>query len=73
MLLYNKYHALDNIFMFNGSEWKLDASIEWQNNGAYSEVWDSCNYKGTPLSSGVYFTRLNAGGKTATGRMLLIK
>jgi flagellar hook assembly protein FlgD len=40
----------------------------------YKEVtWDGTNTHGNPVSSGVYFYRLKAGGKTLTKKMVLLK
>ncbi|MHB9028571.1 MAG: right-handed parallel beta-helix repeat-containing protein, partial [Candidatus Latescibacterota bacterium] len=41
--------------------------------GEHSVVWDGRDDKGKPVSSGVYFTRLAAGKRIATGKMLLIR
>jgi flagellar hook capping protein FlgD len=39
-----------------------------------SVVWDGTDYSGAPVSSGVYYYKLNIGGKTkAVEKMLLIK
>ena len=41
--------------------------------GNYSVMWDGRNNNGRPVSSGVYFSRLNAGTISTTGNMLLLK
>jgi outer membrane protein assembly factor BamB len=41
--------------------------------GAYSVVWDGRDDAGRAVSSGVYLSRLESGGKAATGKMLLMK
>jgi flagellar hook assembly protein FlgD len=41
--------------------------------GRYTAVWDGHNDAGAPVSSGVYFYRMAAGGFADTRKMLLIK
>ena len=41
--------------------------------GNYSVMWDGRDNNGRPVSSGVYFSRLNAGTISTTGSMLLLK
>jgi ligand-binding sensor domain-containing protein len=41
--------------------------------GRHSFVWDGRDDAGRAVSSGVYLSRLESGGKIATGKMLLIK
>ncbi|MHB9028902.1 MAG: FlgD immunoglobulin-like domain containing protein [Candidatus Latescibacterota bacterium] len=41
--------------------------------GAHSVVWDGKDERGKAVSSGVYLSRLEAGGKAETRRMLLIR
>jgi|GEM_PF-6044127 len=41
--------------------------------GDYSLVWNGNDADGRPVSSGVYFCRMQAGGRTATGKLLLLK
>lgn len=41
--------------------------------GAHSVLWDGRDDAGRPVSSGVYLSRLESGGKAATGKMLLMK
>lgn len=41
--------------------------------GRYAVIWDGCDERGRPSSSGVYFYRLEAGRMTAMGRMALVK
>ncbi|MFZ0390232.1 MAG: T9SS type A sorting domain-containing protein [Calditrichia bacterium] len=41
--------------------------------GQYSVVWDATNFKGNPVSGGVYIYRLQAGEFTATRKMILMK
>jgi flagellar hook assembly protein FlgD len=36
-------------------------------------VWDGCNDEGKPVSSGMYFYRLEAPGYTKTQKMLYLK
>ena len=41
--------------------------------GPFSHDWDGRDESGRPVSSGVYWYRLNGGGLTATGKMLMLK
>ncbi len=41
--------------------------------GNHSVVWDGRDDNGNPVSSGVYLSRLECGGRTAASRMLLLK
>jgi hypothetical protein len=41
--------------------------------GTHSVSWDGQDDAGGPVSSGVYLSRLESGGKALTGKMLLIK
>ncbi len=41
--------------------------------GAHSAVWDGRDASGRPVSSGVYFSRLESGGKVSSAKMLLMK
>ena len=49
-------------------------SNEFQNAGRYTHQWDATNDSGQPLSSGVYFYRIVAGGEFQSHKkMLLLK
>jgi hypothetical protein len=41
--------------------------------GAHSALWDGCDDRGRPVSSGTYFARLRAGQQEVSWKMLLIK
>jgi aminopeptidase N len=41
--------------------------------GESAEVWDGRDADGHSAASGIYFVRLDAGGKTATGRLVRIR
>ena len=41
--------------------------------GSHTALWDGCDDSGKTVSSGVYFSVLKSGGKTATGKMALVK
>jgi flagellar hook assembly protein FlgD len=42
-------------------------------NGNYKIVFDAKDQKGSPLSSGIYFYRLQAGKYVSTRKMLLME
>lgn len=44
-----------------------------KDSGAHTVVWNGTDQSGRGVSSGVYFYRLSAGGKSFTRRMLLMK
>ena len=41
--------------------------------GSYEAIWNGKSAGNTPVASGVYFYRLESGGKTLTKKLLLIK
>lgn len=41
--------------------------------GAHSVAWDGKNDSGKPVSSGIYLSRLETAGGTATGKMALMR
>lgn len=41
--------------------------------GIHRVAWDGCDKRGQPIAAGVYFYRLEAGDRTETRRMLLLK
>ncbi|MCE5249853.1 T9SS type A sorting domain-containing protein [bacterium] len=41
--------------------------------GVYSAFWNGCDEYGKAVSSGVYFSRITMNGRSAAGRMLLMK
>ena len=41
--------------------------------GPHTALWNGCDESGKTVSSGVYFSVLKSGGKTATGKMALVK
>jgi hypothetical protein len=41
--------------------------------GPHTAAWRGRDARGEPVSSGVYFYRLDAGGEAATRKMLLMK
>jgi len=44
-----------------------------QTAGLHRAMWDGCNESGQPMSSGVYFYRLQADAKTQTQKMMLLR
>lgn len=45
----------------------------FQNSGEYSLLWDGRDDQKNPVSSGVYFYRLDAGGKNLQKKMILVR
>ncbi|MHB9030588.1 MAG: FlgD immunoglobulin-like domain containing protein, partial [Candidatus Latescibacterota bacterium] len=41
--------------------------------GAHSLRWDGADNSGTPVASGVYLVQLRSGGKSSTGKVMLVK
>ncbi len=41
--------------------------------GPHEVRWDGADRKGLPLSAGVYFVRLDAGGETRTSKIMLVR
>jgi alpha-amylase len=41
--------------------------------GPHEVVWDGSNDNGLPLSSGIYFVQLAAGGETRTSKLMLLR
>jgi len=41
--------------------------------GAYTRAWDGKDESGSPVAAGVYFCRIDAGARSETQRMVLIK
>jgi flagellar hook assembly protein FlgD len=41
--------------------------------GVYAAQWDGLSDAGEPVASGLYFYKMDAGGFTATRKLLLIK
>ena len=46
---------------------------DFQNSGYKSIVWDGTDDKGAPVSAGVYFYSMQAGGFVQTKKMILLK
>ena len=47
--------------------------LETMTAGMHNVMWDGRSDNGSPVSSGIYFSRLTMGERTASGRMLLVK
>jgi flagellar hook assembly protein FlgD len=45
----------------------------FQTAGCHTAVWDGRNEAGVPVSSGLYFYRINAGNFTKVRKMTLMK
>jgi cytochrome c553 len=61
------------IYDLNGRIVKHLISGEQHGNGTHSVAWDGTNDNGEKVSSGIYFSRLQAGEYTASTKMNLIK
>jgi len=60
------------IFDVNGA--RVRTLLNDQRKAGYSEVhWDGRNDGGSPVSSGVYFCRLNAAGQSLTRKIVLVR
>ena len=44
-----------------------------QKKGAYKVIWNGTDQTGKKVSAGLYFSRLEANGKTLTSKMLMLK
>jgi flagellar hook assembly protein FlgD len=44
-----------------------------QEKGPHSIGWNGTDYRGNPVSSGVYLYRLTAGGETVSKKMVLLR
>jgi hypothetical protein len=54
-----------------GGGWVWRGSVD---PGAAGEiVWDGRDVRGRPVASGIYFARVETGGRVATGRMVLLR
>jgi len=60
------------IFNIKGQEVKKVVDQNYQP-GKFKVVWEGNNNAGKPVSAGVYFYRIEAGGKSITHKMLLLK
>ena len=62
------------VFNMLGQVVRTMVDREFQNAGRYSYQWDATNDSGQPLSSGIYFYRVTAGGEFQSHKkMLLLK
>jgi flagellar hook assembly protein FlgD len=48
-------------------------SENWVTAGAYRAIWNGTDDSGATVASGVYFARLELGGRTLQRRMTLLK
>ncbi|MCE5249362.1 T9SS type A sorting domain-containing protein [bacterium] len=63
-----------NLTVYNAAGQKIrDLVSGMVNTGVHSVVWNGRDNTGAPVSAGVYFSRLEMNGQTATGRMILVK
>jgi flagellar hook assembly protein FlgD len=61
------------IYDLNGRIVKHLISGEQHGNGTHSVAWDGTNDNGEKVSSGIYFSRLQAGEYVASTKMSLVK
>lgn len=63
-----------NLVVYNVMGQKVKELIsEYKTPGIHTVVWNGRNDNGLPVSAGIYVTRLQMHGATATGRMMLVK
>jgi len=63
-----------HLAVYSASGQKVRELVSGQKSaGWHSVVWDGRDNAGTPVSSGVYLYRLEAGGKSEAKRMLLLR
>ena len=60
------------VYSVNGRKVR-DLISGYMSAGHHSIAWDGLDGAGTPVSSGVYLYRLEAGGRSETKRMLLLR
>ena len=41
--------------------------------GIHSIVWDGCDDRGIPVTTGIYFSQLHINNSSVSGRMMLVK
>jgi hypothetical protein len=68
----NKNHVNLSIFNLQGKLVKILIN-DTLDKGYKQTTWDGTDSQGNPVSSGVYFYRLKAGGRTLTKKMVLLK
>ncbi|MBN1780854.1 right-handed parallel beta-helix repeat-containing protein [bacterium] len=68
----NQGHVELYIFNILGERVKVIANQN-QIPGYYTQSWDGTNQNGIPVSTGLYFCQLKAGGKVMTKKIMLIR
>jgi len=62
-----------SIYNVQGQQVRSLLSEAVMGSGYHDAVWDATDERGRPVSAGIYFYRLKAGGYTETRKMLLLK
>jgi hypothetical protein len=66
--------SIVNLEIFNVLGQKVITLVSGEMNAGYqSIVWNGADESGAGVSSGIYFYKLNAGGKTFTKKMMMLK
>ncbi|MCE5252079.1 T9SS type A sorting domain-containing protein [bacterium] len=66
--------GLTNLSVYNIAGQKVRGLVsENMTAGHHTAVWDGKDENGVPVSAGIYFARLTCGGRTVSGKMVMVK